>query len=313
MISVIIPNWNGAHFLRGCLDALRAQTYRDFEVIVVDNASTDESVPLMESEYPEIVLVRLEQNLGLTGGVNAGIEVAKGEIMLLLNNDAEAHPDWVCELKSALDRWPATGSAASKMLLYDRRRIINSAGDFYGVDGMPGNRGVWEEDTERFDTEQPVFGGCGGAVAYRRKMLDQIGLLDESLFMYCEDVDLAWRAQLAGWPCVYAPRAIVYHRLSATAGGVTASYYTGRNCIYVLAKNYPTSLLRGFWPRIIAAQYRVAWEALRAWRGEAARARLRGQLAGLLALPQALRARRAVQSRRVVSDEYLLSILENRS
>jgi len=310
VISVIIPNWNGVRFLRGCLDSLRAQTYRDFEIIVVDNASTDESVPLIEREYPEVVLVKLARNLGLTGGVNAGIKVAKGEIIALLNNDAEAHPDWLSELKSALDRWPTAGSAASKMLLYDRREIINSAGDFYGVDGMPGNRGVWQKDVGQFEREEPVFGGCGGAVAYRRTMLEQIGLFDESLFMYCEDVDLAWRAQLAGWTCIYVPRAIVYHRLSATGGGIIASYYTGRNCIYVLAKNYPTSLLKRYWPRIVAAQCKVAWDALRAWRGEAARARLRGQLAGLLALPQAIRARRTVQSHRVVSDEYLLSILE---
>lgn len=310
MISVIIPNWNGVRFLRGCLDSLRAQTYRDFEIIVVDNASTDESVPLIEREYPEVVLVKLARNLGLTGGVNAGIKVAKGEIIALLNNDAEAHPDWLSELKSALDRWPTAGSAASKMLLYDRREIINSAGDFYGVDGMPENRGVWQKDVGQFEREEPVFGGCGGAVAYRRTMLEQIGLFDESLFMYCEDVDLAWRAQLAGWTCIYVPRAIVYHRLSATGGGIIASYYTGRNCIYVLAKNYPTSLLKRYWPRIVAAQCKVAWDALRAWRGEAARARLRGQLAGLLALPQAIRARRTVQSHRVVSDEYLLSILE---
>ena len=310
MISVVIPNWNGARFLRSCLESLRAQSYRDFEAIVVDNASTDGSADIVEQEYPEMTLIVLERNRGFAAAVNAGIRSAKGQYLALLNNDAEADPGWLHELHAAQERWPGAGSVASKMLLYDRRRLINSAGDFYGLDGMPGNRGVWQQDAGSFDHEEPVFGGCGGAVAYRRDMLDQIGPFDESMFMYCEDVDLAWRAQLAGWPCVYAPRAVVYHRLSATGGGATASYYTGRNCLYVIAKDYPGSLLRKYWPRVLARQLRLAWDAVRSWRGEAARARLRGQMAGLLALRQALRARRAVQLRRTVSDEYLLSVLE---
>jgi len=102
-------------------------------------------------------------------------------------------------------------------------------------------------------------------------MLDEIGLFDEELFMYCEDVDMAWRAQIAGYRCVFAPAARVYHRLSATGDGKLASYYTGRNTLFVLAKDYPPALLRRALPRVLAAQRRIAWEALRAWRGEAAR------------------------------------------
>ena len=309
MITVVIPNWNGVSLLPTCLDSLRAQTHTDFEIIVVDNASIDNSVALVETDYPECEIVVLPRNLGLTGGVNAGIRASQGEIVALLNNDAEAHPGWLAELATAMERWPDAGSAASKMLLHDRRGIINSAGDFCGIDGMPGNRGVWQEDNGDYDTEELVFGGCGGAVAYRRKMLDEVGLFDETLFMYCEDVDLGWRSQLAGWACVYVPTAIVYHRLSASAGGVTASYYTGRNCIYTVVKDYPSSLLKRFWPRVVATQSRITLDALRAWRGEAARARLRGQMAGLLSVPRALRARRSVQSLRTVSDEYLVSIL----
>ncbi|MEA3459499.1 MAG: glycosyltransferase family 2 protein, partial [Chloroflexota bacterium] len=137
----------------------------------------------------------------------------------------------------------------------------------------------------------------------------EVGLFDEDFFAFCEDVDLAWRAQLAGWKCIYAPKAVVYHKLSATGGGRMASYYCGRNFIYVIAKNYPTSLLRRYWRRIVAAQLRIAWEALRAWRGEAARARLRGQLAALRGLPKMVRKRRAIQRTRRVSDNYLQSIL----
>lgn len=309
MISVIIPNWNGIALLAGCLDSLRNQTHPDYEIILVDNASTDDSVQMVQRDYPEVRVLELDKNLGLTGGVNAGIAIARGEIIALLNNDAEAAPAWLTELEAALARHPKAGSAASKMLLYDQPETINSAADFYRTDGIPGNRGVWQPDDGQFDAEEFVFGGCGGAVAYRRTMLEQIGLFDEDFFMYCEDVDLAWRAQLAGWRCVYAPLAVVYHRLSATGGGVLASYFNGRNCIYVIAKNYPSSLLRRNWPRIACAQLRIAWDALRAFRGESARARLRGQFAALRGLTHMLAKRAQTQSLRRVSDDYLLSVL----
>ena len=309
LTSVIIPNWNGARYLPECLESLQAQTYPRLEVIVVDNGSTDDSVALIKRNYPEVRLLELGENRGLTGAVNAGARIAQGEVLALLNNDALPHPGWVAALVAALKRHPEAGMAASKMLLYDRPSIINSAGDTFGRDGLPANRGVWEEDRGQYDCEEWVFGGCGGAVAYRRDMWEALGGFDEDFFMYCEDVDLNWRAQLAGYRCIYTPQAVVHHRLSATGGGVTASYYTGRNTIWVLAKDLPASLWRKYWPRILGAQLEIAQEALRAWRGEAARARLRGQLAGLLTWPRLLGKRRAVQRSRVVSEEYLESIL----
>lgn len=140
-------------------------------------------------------------------------------------------------------------------------------------------------------------------------MLDEIGLLDEDFFFSCEDIDLAWRARLAGWRCVFAPGAKVYHKLAATGGGPTASFYDGRNMIWVIAKDYPGSLWKRHWRQAICAQLRITGQAARAWRGAAARARLRGQLAGLLGLPKMLHKRRAIQSARRVSDDDLLTVL----
>ncbi len=307
---MVIPNWNGAHHLPACLEALRAQTCSDLEVILVDNASTDGSVALVAERYPEVRLLVLERNLGLTGGNNAGFRAARGDILISLNNDTQADPRFVEALVTALQAHPEAGMAAAKIRLFDRRDLLHSAGDGYGIDGLPFNRGVWQRDEGQFDEPGWVFGGCGGAVAYRRAMLDDVGLFDESFFMYCEDVDLNWRAQLAGWPCWYTPQAVVYHKLSATGGGPLASFYTGRNTLWVIAKNYPGALLRKYWPHIVRAQWAVSREALRAWRGAAARARLRGQIAGFLGWPRMLKKRRAIQAARRVTDRYIESLLE---
>lgn len=307
--SVVIPNWNGSQHLPACLDSLRSQVDGQPEVIVVDNASSDGSQQLVFEQYPEVRLLALERNLGLTGGNNAGFRAAGGEILISLNNDTEVAPHFVEALVTALEDHPEAGMAAAKMMLFDRRDTIHSAGDGYGVDGIPFNRGVWQRDEGQFDQAGWIFGGCGGAVAYRRAMLDQVGMFDESFFMYCEDVDLNWRSHLAGWSCWYTPEAVVYHKLSATGGGPIASFYTGRNTLWVIAKNYPGGLLRKYWPRIAGAQWAVMCNALRACRGQAARARLRGQIAGLLGWPRMLGRRRAIMAGRRVGDEYVEGLL----
>lgn len=307
--SVIIPNWNGARFLPTCLDALAGQTYPNLEVIVADNASVDESRALLRERYPWVKLVELPENRGFTGACNAGIRASTGGFVALLNNDTEVDPEWAAAVVNAFRRHPECGIVASKMLLFDRRDCIHTAGDYFTLDGRAGNRGVWQQDDERFSREVYVFSACGGSSVYRRAMLDEIGLLDEDFFFSLEDVDLAWRAQLRGWRCLYTPKAIVYHHLSATGGGVTASYYDGRNLIFTLVKNYPGALWRKYGLKVLQAQLKLAWEAVRAWRGAAARARLRGMLAGVLQVPRMLRKRRAVQQMRQVSTESLEALL----
>lgn len=309
LLSIIIPHYNGAHFLPPCFKALRAQTYPRLEVILVDNGSTDESVTLTRRDFPEVRVIELGQNLGFAGAVNRGIGQATGQVIVLLNNDTEAAPGWAQALVNALQFHPEAGIVASKMLLFDRRDTLHSAGDGFGDNGIPMNRGVWQKDEGQFDRDTYIFGGCGGAVAYRREMLDDIGLFDEDLFMYLEDVDLNWRAQLAGYRAVFAPDAVVYHHLSASGGGKIASFYTGRNTILILAKDLPGTIFRRHWQAIGQAQFRIAVEALRAWRGEAARARLYGQLAGLWNLPRWLAKRKTVQQHKRVSDACLESLL----
>ncbi len=307
-LSIIIPHYNGAHYLPPCFNALRAQTYAHLEIILVDNGSTDESLELTRRDFPEVKIAETGQNLGYAA-INYALKHAQGDIIVPLNNDTEVAPGWAQALVEALRRYPDAGMAASKILLFERRDTLHSAGDAFGTDGIPINRGVWQKDEGQFDDDTYIFGGCGGAVAYRRAMLEDIGFFDEDYFMYLEDVDLNWRAQIAGYRAVFAPKAIVYHHLSASGGGVIASYYTGRNTIFMLVKNLPSSIFRRHWRSIIKAQLKITFDALRAWRGEAARARLRGQLAGLWGLPRWLAKRKTVQQAKRVDDAYLESLL----
>lgn len=309
LVSVVIPNWNGAHFLPGCLDSLHRQGYAPLEILVADNASSDSSRDLLAAQYPDVMLVALPENRGFTGACNAGMIAARGEIVILLNNDTEADPGWIAAIVDTFARHPEAGLVASKMLLFDRRDHFHTAGDLFRVDGRLFNRGVWERDEGQYDQEEYVFSACGGSAAYRRAMLAEIGLLDDDFFFSCEDMDLAWRAQLAGYRCVYQPAAVVYHRLAATGGGVTASYHDGRNMIWLLVKDYPGALWRKHGLKVLRAQLGLAGQALRAWRGAAARARLRGMVAGLVGIPRMMRKRRGIQRARRVSLAYLESIL----
>lgn len=309
LLSIVIPNWNGLRFLQPCLDSLRRQSYSALEVIIVDNASSDGSQAFIAANYPEVRLIALPQNRGFTGACNAGMEAARGEYVCLLNNDTEVDAGWAAAVVDAFARHPEVGMVASKMLLYDQRDRIHTAGDYFTLDGEAGNRGVWQQDEGQFDREEYVFSACGGSSVYRRALLHQVGLLDDDFFFLLEDMDLGWRAQLAGWRCLYTPSAVVYHHLSATGGGVTASYYDGRNMILLLIKNYPSALWRKHGARILRSQARKAFDAARAWRGVAARARLRGMLAGLAFGVRTFGKRRAVQRTRTVSIEYLESVL----
>lgn len=303
--SVIIPNYNGLRFLATLLDALNGQSFRDFEVILADDASTDDSVAFVEATYPTVRLLVNRRNVGFARTCNMAVDAAHGHMVVLLNNDTEPEPTWLAELAKVVCANPQAATVTSKLLLFTERQKLHTTGDLLGIDGIPRNRGVWEVDEGQYDDEPTIFSASGGASAFRKDVWQQLGGFDEEFWMYLEDVDLGFRAQLAGWGAVFAPAARVYHHLSATGGGVTASYYVGRNTIWTLAKNMPTTLLLRNLPVILLAQLEITIDALANIRGAAARARLRGQLAGLLGLPRQLRKRQLIQARRQLDDTAL--------
>ena len=256
LISVIVLNYNGRGFLDGCLTSLASQTYSDFEVIVVDNGSRDGSPEYIEENYPWVRLAKNDENLGFAGGTNVGIRAAKGEFVITLNNDSRADSRFIEELiKPMAD--PEVGVCAAKMLFPDGR--INSAGICISRSGAAWDRGMFEPDRGQYEFVEEVFGACAGAALYRREMLDEIGLFDEDFFLYLEDVDLAFRARLAGWKCLYVPGARVIHHHGGTAGvgSDLAVYYGNRNIVWYPIKDFPFRLLITSLPFIVARNLAV--------------------------------------------------------
>jgi hypothetical protein len=251
VISVVVLNFNGKHYLDRCLSSLRDQTYGDLEVIVVDNSSSDGSVDYLRERFPWVRVVTNEANLGFAGGTNRGILQARGEYILTLNNDTWADRSFVERLAKPMTADGAVGMCASKMLFPDGR--INSTGICLSRSGAAWDRGMFEEDRGQYDLEVDIFGPCAGAALYRKEMLVEIGPFDEDFFMFMEDVDLAFRGRLAGWKCLYVPEARVYHIHGGTAGpGSDLSvYYGNRNIIWYVLKDFPRKLLVTSLPWII--------------------------------------------------------------
>jgi len=250
-ISVVIVNYNGARFLRDCLDSLHSQTRQDYEIILVDNCSTDRSIEIITHDYPGITLIRNSTNRGFAAASHQGISAARGDYILSLNNDTRLSPRFLDEIIHPMEDDPRVGICASKMLYPDGR--INSAGTCISRSGAAWDRGMSEPDRCQYDSIEEVFGACAGAALYRREMLDEIGLFDEDFFMYMEDVDLSFRARLAGWTCMYVPGAVVSHHHGGTAGvgSDLAVYYGNRNIIWLAFKNFPAGLLITSLPWII--------------------------------------------------------------
>lgn len=240
----MVLNWNGGRFVGECLISLQAQTYHPLEIIVVDNASTDGSADFIKMGFPEAKLIVNERNLGFGVGNNIGIRASQGRYILVVNNDACLDPACIEELKRCIEKNGRYGACASKILLKKEDDLIDSAGILVFPDGLSIGRGRLEKG-DRYDEEKEVFFSSGCASLLRREMLDDIGLFDEDFFAYADETDMGWRAQLAGWKCIYNPKAVVYHLHSASSSAYShlKAFLVERNRIWVAIKYFPISLL----------------------------------------------------------------------
>ena len=239
-VSIVIPNYNGKHFLENCLKAVFAQTIENMEVIVVDNGSTDGSQEYLDT-YPGVRVLKLDKNYGFCGAVNAGIKAADSEYVILLNNDTEVEPDFAKELLTAIQADDKIFSCSSKMVQYHDRARMDDAGDYYCALGWAFGRGKGGL-VENYDVPVNIFASCAGAAIYRKKMLESLGYFDENHFAYLEDIDVGYRARIHGYRNVYAPKAVVYHVGSGFSGSAHNSFkvkLSSRNSVYLAYKNMP--------------------------------------------------------------------------
>jgi GT2 family glycosyltransferase len=311
-VTVVIPNWNGKRFLSSCLGSLREQSFEDFEIILVDNGSTDGSVAFANRNFPEVRVLSLGENKGFSVAVNAGIKASGAEYVALLNNDTETDLEWLCALVRAAEAYPEAGLFASKMVDFYDRRVLDGAGDVLRRSGLPLRMGHGEPDRGQYDETAFVFGACAGAALYRHDMLDDVGLFDEDFFANCEDGDLSFRAQLAGYRCLYAPDAVVYHMGSATFGvrSPTATRLGTRNSLCLLVKNLPTPLVPRLLPFVVAGQLSRLVVTASTF---TLRPHLEGLAGALRLLPLMLKKRREIQKRRRVSVGYIRRLLKESS
>jgi len=243
-VSVIIVNWNGKQHLEECLDSLSKQTFKAFETILVDNGSVDGSTEFVETNFPGVKIVRLDKNEGFCRGNNIGLQHARGNFIALLNNDTLVDMNWLEELFKAMTKHYHVGICASCIVNYYSRDVLDTAGDGFDLCGVGYKIGEGMPVT-KFQKERYVFGACAGAALYRRSMIDEIGFFDERFFALGEDLDLSFRARLAGYKCLYVPGAIVYHKVNRTVGRNSdfLLYHSRRNVEYTFFKNMPFPLI----------------------------------------------------------------------
>jgi len=308
-VVVVIPNLNGKADLKACLDSVHAQSV-SAKIVVVDNASKDGSVKFIKKHYPTVELLINDRNEGYTGGVNPGMQQAIDEnvtYVVPFNNDAVADKDWLKHLKHYLDTHPKYGIAASKVL--DARGThIDSTGDQFTVWGLPYPRGRGETDVNKYDDDTEIFAASGAASMYRVAMLKEIGLLDQDFFAYYEDVDISFRAQLAGWKVAFVPEAVVYHNTGATSSKIKGftTYQTMKNQPLLLYKNVPRKYLWRIGWRFTIAHVLFFLKAFTRKQGWAA---FTGDMKGTELLFAARRQRKIIQREKKVSDEYIWNII----
>jgi GT2 family glycosyltransferase len=309
VLTVAIATYNGRPLLEIALASLAEQTFRDFRVLVVDDASSDDTVSWLHETWPEVELLRHDRNRGVTATLNTCLQRPHTPLIGLFNNDVELDPCCLEMLVLALHQHPGAGSAGGKLLDFARRELIDGAGDVFSWTAMGARRGHGERDTGQYDQPRAIFGACGGAAVYRRSALETVGTLDEDFFAFYEDVDWSLRAQLAGLSCRYVPTAVVYHMGSATIGrGLSdfTRYHLWRNTLWIIAKDLPARSLARHAPHLLLGQLINLAVALRdrklaiwlsVWRDA-----LRG-------LPAVLRKRRAVQARRRITTDALDAVV----
>lgn len=240
--TVIIPNYNGMKFIANCMKALEKETSVPYRILVVDNGSEDGSAEWVQTHYPKAEVILLGENTGFCGAVNAGIAASDTPYVILLNNDTEVEYGFVKELELALEKEKKSFCVQAKMVNMYEKQILDGAGDLYCAFGWAFALGKGRTVKGHYEKSAEIFSGCGGAVIYRRSVLEEIGLMDPNHFAYLEDCDLGYRAQIYGYRSYYTPKAVVCHAGSGVSGSRHNEFkvdLSSANSVYLIYKNMP--------------------------------------------------------------------------
>ena len=314
-ISIVIPNLNGLEHLKTLYPSVAAQNFSDYKLILVDNGSSDGSVEFTRTNHPQFEIIEFDYNTGFAKAVNEGIKKSLSkhgsDYILLLNNDIELKSDFLLMAVNTFDIVTDAGSLAVKMMNYFSRDVIDDTGNFITKKGgTPYPRGNGQKDTGQFDKPEYIFGACAGAAFYRKEVFEKIGLFDEDFFAYLEDIDLSFRAQLAGFKCYYEPKAVCYHK----RGGSSISTYrfqvkmNERNVVWLRLKNYPFSLYLKYQPRFVISRIIKFIKLLKTNGFKVFLSALYGYLLGLIQILGQIPKRRSIQKMKTVSSEYIYSL-----
>ncbi len=316
-VLAVVVNYNGGRAVARCLQSLLDQTYSDLEIVVVDNASTDGSEAAIVKEFPSVRLIRNQSNSGWGNACNMGLEKGESHYVALVNNDAWLDRDCISEMVAAIQKRPEYGSCASKILTADGAKI-EACGLNIVLDGSSCGRGRLLP-TDRLDEEKEVFCANDCCCLYKRTMLDEIGGYDPDFFIYCDETDMGYRHQMAGWKCIYSPSALAFHSHSLAAGSYSPfkAFYVERNRLLLLWKHFPVSMIPGaFWHAFQRFLLQV-WLSERNKKGALAHFRkehsllnglsilMRAHLSALMLLPRMLKRRKAAaRIRRMPTQEF---------
>lgn len=312
-VSIIIVNYNGKEFIGDCIEALTKQTYRDFEIVIVDNCSSDDSLLFLKHYLNEIgfsgttKVIASDTNLGFAGGNLEGLRHADGEYIALLNADALAGPLWLEGLVGAMDLQNEVGICASKIISYGSS-VMDSAGDGFSMSLQGFKRGEGES-SDRYNEQEYVFGACACAALYRRKMIEKTGFFDDVFFLIHEDTDLNFRAQSAGWKVLYVPNAAVHHKVRSSIGHMSdmGVYHTIRNRDLVRIKDVPTGILLRCFPQFVISiiaefiYFVLKYGKLRLY--------MRAKKDVIRMLPGMMKKRSLILKQQKVSNDYLVGIM----
>lgn len=314
-LALVMVNWNGLEYLKLSLPSLQKQTYRPFSIYVVDNHSSDASLPYIKNNYPAVKLIEAKKNLGFAEGNNVGIRQALvdgADYLMLLNNDTEVSANLLTRLVAFMERHRRVGIAQPKLLLLDYRDTIDSCGSWLSRTGFLIHYGCEEKDRGEYDKPTKVLTVKGAAMIVRREVISEVGLFDPDFFAYFEETDLCWRAWLAGWQVYYAPVAVVYHKIGGSTkkiGSPTINFHSFKNRIMSMIKNL--AWYNAIWivplHLILVLGFSIIYFA--ALRGRSGLSIYRAIGWNIIYLPKTLQKRRAIQRQRRLSDRTLFPII----